>query len=119
MYAQFAAFLLGVWLTAAPGVLGLGDPARANFHVVGPLVAMFALTATFQVTRPVRWVNLPLGAWLVVAPWILGYAGWPETAWSVAAGLGVAGLALVRGAVTERLGGGWPALWRKTVEETR
>jgi hypothetical protein len=119
MYAQLAVFLLGVWLTAAPGVLGLSDPARANFHIAGPLVAMFALTAASQATRPVRWVNLPLGAWLVAAPWVLGYAAWPETAWSVAVGLGVAGLAAVRGTVTERFGGGWPALWRKTVEEAR
>ncbi|HVK16122.1 MAG TPA: SPW repeat protein [Fimbriiglobus sp.] len=119
MYAQLAAFLLGVWLTVTPGALGFSDPARANFHVVGPLVAMFALTAVFQVTRPVRWVNLPLGAWLVVAPWILGYVTGPETAWSVAIGLAVAGLATVRGTVTERFGGGWPALWRKTVEEAR
>lgn len=119
MYAQFAAFLLGSWLTAAPGVLGFGDPARANFHVVGPLAAMFALTAVFQVTRPVRWVNLPLGTWLVAAPWVLGYAGWPETVWSAAVGLGVAGLATVRGAVTDQFGGGWPALGRKTGEGSR
>ncbi|HET6576632.1 MAG TPA: SPW repeat protein [Fimbriiglobus sp.] len=119
MYAQLAAFLLGVWLTAAPGALGLSNPARANFHVVGPLVALFALTASYQVMRPVRWVNLPIGAWLVVAPWVLGYASWPETVWSVAVGLGVAVLSPVRGTVTEPFGGGWSALWRKTVEGVR
>jgi hypothetical protein len=117
MYAQLAVFLLGVWLTAAPGVLGLGDPARANFHVVGPLVAMFALTAAYRVTRPVRWANLPLGVWLVVAPWVLGYAGGPETAWSVAVGLAVIGLSLIRGAMTKRFGGGWSALWRRNSVE--
>ncbi len=112
MVAQLAAFLLGVWLTAAPGVLGIADPAWSNFHVVGPLVAMTGLTATYEVTRPVRWVNLPLGLWLVAAPWGLGYVGWPETIWSVAAGLAVAGLAMVRGTMTEQFGGGWSALWR-------
>lgn len=114
MYAQLAVFLFGVWLTAAPGVLGLGDPARANFHIVGPLVAMFALTAAYQATRPVRWVNLQFGVWLVVSPWVLGYTGQTETVWSVAVGLAVAGLSLVRGAMTKRFGGGWSALWRKT-----
>ena len=119
MFVQLAAFTLGVWLTAAPGVLGFGEPARSNFHVVGPLVAMVALTAAFEVTRPVRWLNLPLGVWLAIAPWALGYTGWPETAWGVGGGLAVAGLAAVRGAVTEPYGGGWPAVWRKNVEGTR
>jgi hypothetical protein len=114
MYAQLAVFLLGVWLTAAPGLLGFGEPARANFHIVGPLVALFALTAAYQVTRPVRWVNLPFGVWLVNSPWVLGYAGQTETVWCVAVGLAVAGLSLVRGAMTKRFGGGWSALWRTT-----
>ena len=119
MYAQLAAFLLGVWVTAAPGVLGFGEPARANFHVVGPLVALFALTAAYQVTRPVRWVNLPLGVWLIASPWALGYAGRTETTWGVAVGLAVTGLSLIRGAMTKRFGGGWSALWRRTAEGVR
>ena len=119
MYAQFTVFLLGVWLTAAPGVLGLGDPARACLHVVGPLVAMFALTAAYQVTRPARWVNLPLGLWLIASPWALGYAGRVETTWGVVVGLAVTGLSLVRGQLTKRFGGGWSALWRTTAEEVR
>lgn len=116
MYAQLAAFLLGVWLTAAPGVLGLGDPARACFHVVGPLVALFALTAAYQVTRPARWVNLPLGVWLIASPWALGFAGRAETNWGVVVGLAVTGLSLVRGTPTKRFGGGWSALWRTPAE---
>jgi hypothetical protein len=51
-------------------------------------------------------VNLPLGAWLLAAPWVLGYPGRPETINSVLVGVGLAGLACVRGAVTKRMGGG-------------
>jgi hypothetical protein len=112
MYAQFAAFLLGVWLTASPGTLGYGDPAWSNDHVLGPLAAMAGLIAVFQETRGVRWVNLPLGAWLAAAPWVLGYPGWPETVNSMLVGVGLAGLACVRGTITKQLGGGWAALWR-------
>lgn len=112
MYAQLAAFALGVWLTAAPGVLGYGGPAWANDHVVGPVAATAALTAAFVATRPVRWVNLPVGVWLVAAPWVLGYTGWAETANATLVGLGLAGLAGAGGAIPDRLGGGWATLWR-------
>jgi hypothetical protein len=110
VWAQLAAFVVGVWLTAAPGVLEFGGPAAANAHVVGPLAAMFALIAAFEVTRPVRWLNLPLGGWLVIAPWVLGY-GWAELANGTAAGLALAGLACLRGKVEESFGGGWRVLW--------
>lgn len=112
MYAQLAAFLLGCWLTAAPETLGYPHPARGNDHIAGPVAATAALTAAFQVTRAVRWVNLPVGLWLLLAPWVLGYAAWPERLNSLAVGAGLAGLACVRGPVTERLGGGWAVLWR-------
>lgn len=110
MWAQLAAFAVGVWLTASPGVLGSGGLAAANAHVTGPLAAMFALVAAFEITRPVRWLNLPLGGWLVVAPWVFG-CGWPEVTNGTAAGLALVGLAYVGGKTAESFGGGWRALW--------
>jgi hypothetical protein len=112
MYAQFAAFLLGVWLTAAPGTLGYAGPAWSNDHILGPLAATAGLIAVFQETRGVRRLNLPLGVWLLAAPWVLSYPGWPETVNSMLVGVGLAALACVRGAITKRMGGGWAALWR-------
>ena len=112
MYAQLAAFLLGVWLTAAPGVLGYGGPAWTNDHVLGPVAATAALTAVFVATRPVRWVNLPVGAWLVVAPWVLGYPGRAETINATVVGAWLVALSLGGATIPDRLGGGWTALWR-------
>lgn len=112
MWPHLITFGLGIWLTAAPDILGRTGPVAANYHVVGPLVATAGLVAVFEATRGVRWVNLPLGVWLAVSPVVLDF-----TARSIvhggAVGLAVAAPACVEGRRSERLGGGWAALWRE------
>jgi hypothetical protein len=110
VWVQLVGFAVGVWLTASPDVLGSTGPARVTANVLGPLAAMFALIATFEVTRPVRWLNLLVGVWLVFAPWGYGYPP-AEVVNSTAAGLALAATALVRGRRTESFGGGWRVLW--------
>jgi hypothetical protein len=111
MWAQLVNTALGVWLMAAPSVLGYGDPARTNDWVVGPLAATFACIALWEATRAVRWWNLPLGVWLVVAPVVFGYPTLPFVH-SVVAGLVMVGMSCVRGELRKSFGGGWRALWR-------
>lgn len=110
MWARIANALLGIWLMAAPAVLGYGPPASTSDRIVGPIAAAMAVIALWQVTRPLRWVNLALGLWLLAAPWLLGY-GVAATANSTVVGLLMASLALIRGSVDQRIGGGWSALW--------
>jgi hypothetical protein len=110
MWVQLAAFAVGVWLTASPDVLGTMGPARASAHIAGPLAAMIGLIAAFEVTRSVRWLNLAIGAWLIIAPWPLGYAP-ADVANSTAIGLALAVLAGIPGRREESFGGGWGALW--------
>lgn len=96
---------------AAPAVLGSIGAMRTNDQVVGPLVVSTAIIALSEVTRPVRWVNVALGLWLVVAPWVLG-ADRIVFANSTVVGLLLIGFALVRGNIRHSVGGGWTALWR-------
>ena len=117
MWAQLASTALGVWLMAAPSVMGYHGPARTNDHVVGPVVATFACVAIWEVTRPVRWGNVVLGLWLVLAPWVLA-AGWAATANETFTGVVLCCLALVRGRLTIAAGGGWSALWRRPPTES-
>ena len=102
---------LGVWLMAAPAVLGhAGTTAGSSDRFVGPLIASIAFVAASEITRPVRWANLVGALWLVVAPWILGF---PMSAAinDVIVGLGVGVLSLLGKAdLQERFGGGWSAL---------
>jgi hypothetical protein len=112
MLPQIINAILGIWLMAAPAVLGYSRPASTNDHIVGPLVATFACIAIWEATRSVRWVNLPLGLWLIVAPLALGHPTSGQLN-SVLCGIAIAGLSCVGGAVTQRFGGGWSALWRR------
>ena len=111
MWAQVINAALGLWLMAAPAVLGYGGAAETNDRIVGPIIAMFAIIAWWEATRPVARWTVPLGAWLCLAPWVLGYAATAPKVQSLVVGLCVIGLALVRGTIKHRYGGGWAALW--------
>ncbi|HET7599952.1 MAG TPA: hypothetical protein VFK09_06645 [Gemmatimonadales bacterium] len=109
MWARVASLALGLWLMAAPGVLDYGGAGRVNDLVVGPIAAAAAAIAISGVTRGIRWVNVLLGAWLVLSAGI--FSRTPPARWSTAAiGLAMLALGLVKGTVRQRYGGGWRAL---------
>ena len=111
MVAQVVLTVVGIWLMFAPSVLGYASPAADSDRIAGPLLAAFAFLAIFQITRGLRWVNLPIGAWLVVAPLLLDF---PTDAAVNSVACGVATLVLApMGRVDQsRYGGGWVTLWR-------
>ena len=111
MWPRLASVAIGIWLMAAPAVLGYGDPARANDRVVGPIVVSVACVAIWEVARALRWANAVVALWLLIAPWVLGHDS-IATANSVAAGMLLLTLATIRGPMRQRFGGGWRALRR-------
>ncbi len=83
-----------------PGVEG--NLAHAH-HVVGSLVLTVVSIAAAEVARPVRWLNLLLGAGLMASPFV--FAG--DTAAllvSVVAGAALMALSIRRGEIHERYG---------------
>jgi hypothetical protein len=109
MWPRLVSLALGVWLMAAPAVLGYGEPARTNDRVVGPVVASVAVVAMAEVVRSLRWANLVAGFWLLLAPWVLLYG--PVSTWhSIGVGLLLLALAPIRGRVRQCFGGGWRAI---------
>jgi hypothetical protein len=114
MWAQTINIMLGLWLMAAPTILGYVGPARTNHRIVGPLAVSCAVIALWEVTRPMRWGNFALGLWLLVAPWMFADA-WAAFLNSSLVGLLLIAFAQVRGtAEPQHFGGGWSALWRTT-----
>jgi hypothetical protein len=68
--------LLGLWLFVSPWALGYAahSGAAGNAYVVGAGIVVFAAVAA---CLPQAWeelVNAGLGVWLVIAPYVLGFA---------------------------------------------
>ena len=62
---------LGVWLMAAPALLGATGFAANNNYLAGALIVTWSVMAFGEIARPVRLLNIPLGTWLLLAPWLL------------------------------------------------
>ncbi|MCP3137213.1 SPW repeat domain-containing protein [Pyxidicoccus xibeiensis] len=72
MWARWLNIFLGIWLVAAPIVLGYPERvARLNDAAVGLLVA--CLTLASSLVPVLRFAGTALGAWLIVAPVVLAY----------------------------------------------
>lgn len=108
-YAFVLLTAVGLWLMAAPAVLGYGGAPENSDRIAGPLLAAFSFLAIFQISRGVRWLNLPIGAWLVAAPFVLG-APADAFASSLVSGLLVLTLSPFGRPDQSRYGGGWRAL---------
>ena len=113
MWARLISALLGGWLLAAPDVLGYSRVAAAanNDHAVGAIVLCASLVAVWPVMRPLRWIELLAGAWLIAAPWILlRWYGWIPTLDSLGVGLALLVIAFLGGKTGKSFGGGWMML---------
>jgi hypothetical protein len=109
MVALIVSLLLGIGLYAAPDALGYDGAARVSHLITGAIVASVSLIAIADVARELRWVNLLLGAWLVLSVPLIDH---DRLALAVAVSVGVplTLLAVVRGRINQRLGGGWRAV---------
>ena len=114
MWAQVINVIIGIWIMASPDILNFPDPTAVdNNHIVGPLIVTFAFTAIWEATRTVGKWNIPLGVWLIIAPWVLSFEDTTAIVSEMVAGALVTALAMVRGKVTQRFGGGWSSLFSK------
>lgn len=94
-WQDWATFAVGLWLAVSPWLMGYAShpAATANAAVVG---LVLALAAHFEASceLSVEWLHLAAGAWLLAAPFLLGFDGVPlAAANSVAVGASVAALA--------------------------
>jgi len=73
---SYGTLILGIWLILAPFILGYVDSAAiTNDVIIGIILAGIALVRLFSSFRPfwLSWVNIVLGFWLIIAPFVLGY----------------------------------------------
>lgn len=81
---------LSPWLFAFPHSV-----SRVDDWMIGLAVVAVGIAATMAFSEWDEWINLLLGVWLVIAPWVLGFIYPTATHISVAVGLVIAYLALL------------------------
>lgn len=95
----------------APSVLESAGAAGDSDHLFGGLIVMFAVIATTEVVRSLRYINVLLAAWVAIAAWFLD-GGTVAARWNdVITGALLILLSLPRGIVRERYGS-WDRLVR-------
>ncbi|WP_254522631.1 vitamin K epoxide reductase family protein [Natrinema caseinilyticum] len=104
-WTLLAAMALGVWLMLSPTIFGTTGLMADSSHLVGSLVVSVTVIATGEPARAIRFLNVPLAAWIVVAPWVIG--GGPTIAAinATVAGALVVVCSVPRGRIEDRYGG--------------
>lgn len=90
-----ANMVIAIWFFISPWVLQFGQNASVapleqgtpatdvvgaaawNAWVLGVIVFLVALSAMGRLARGQEWINLLLGIWIFIAPWVLGFAYGP------------------------------------------
>ena len=94
-WQDWANLVLAIWLFISPWVLNFAGGANAgvggsatvgadaswNAWVLGAIVFLVALSAIGRMELWQEWINLVLGVWVFIAPWVLGFAGFGNAAW--------------------------------------
>lgn len=95
--------LIGLALLFTRVTLDAGGTIANVHHVIGSLVLTVVSIAAAEVARPVRYLNVPLGAVLIAAPFLVD-TSMPNLVASVIAGVALVALSFRRGPIRERYG---------------
>lgn len=106
-WTLLASSLLGLWLMFTRLTFGTEGAMADSDHVVGALVVTIAVMAMAEVARPLRYLNVAFGLWLIVAPWLLGGATTMANWAGVAVGIALIFLSMPRGKRSEEHYGSW------------
>jgi hypothetical protein len=95
-WEDWASWIIGFWLVLSPWVLhfDLSATATRNAVIVGFLIVLCEVVELSIFRDWEEWINVGLGAWLVVSPWILGLSDRTATANFVVVGLVLIALAI-------------------------
>ena len=66
--------ILGGWLFLTPWIFGFASGAAGwNAWILGIAIAVVAIAALSAFADWEEWVNLVLGLWVLVSPWVLNF----------------------------------------------
>lgn len=75
-FADVINLILAIWLFLSPWVVGFAGlmPAAWTAWLTAIAIAIFAIAALSAFAEWEEWINLILGVWLLVSPWVVGVA---------------------------------------------
>jgi hypothetical protein len=83
--------LLAIFLFVSPWFLARASgTAVVDLRASGAAIALMSLAAIFAYASWQEWANLLLGIWLIVSPWLLGFAHTRAMHYSIGVGVTVA-----------------------------
>lgn len=106
-WSLVACCIVGVWLMFSRLIFGTTGAIANSDHLAGAMIITIAVCAMAEVARPLRWLNVPFGLWLLVAPWMLAGATIGATLNDIVVGLVVIGLSLRLGRRSKEHYGSW------------
>jgi hypothetical protein len=82
-FQDWVNLILGVLLFLAPWLFGFTDQVLAawNSWIAGIVVAALSVAALVRFAEWEEWVNVAIGVWILVSPWLLGFAGVRSAMW--------------------------------------
>jgi uncharacterized membrane protein YqhA len=88
--------ILGAFLFFSPWIFDFAAGAQTqNAMVSGIIIAVLSIAALAAFMEWEEWVNLVVGLWVLVSPWVLGFANTTAMAVHVIVGILVAVIAAV------------------------
>src|SRR3546814_11716226 len=102
-----------MWVCGAGGmvarlVFDTSGLVADSCHLVGAMIITVAVIAMAEVARPLRFLNVLFGVWLIAAPWLLAGGLSARGAWNdIVAGAVVIALSLPRGRRSDEHYGSW------------
>ena len=75
-FADVINLMLAVWLFLSPWIAGFADKvvAASTAWLTAIVIAVVAIAALARLAEWEEWINLALGIWLLVSPWVIGVA---------------------------------------------
>lgn len=73
-WEDWCSWLLGIWLCISPWALHFSlEPTATQATVISGLLIILAEVVTLSIFYAwEEWINVMLGVWLIICPWILG-----------------------------------------------
>ena len=96
-WCDVANLILGAFLFFSPWIFGFdAGKVSQNAYIAGIVIAVLAIAALAAFAVWEEWLNLIVGLWVLVSPWVLGFHGTTRPmAVHVVAGIAVAVLAAI------------------------